>query len=229
MASPVVAVIQARMGSSRLPGKVLMPVAGKPLLWHIVRRLNQCRTVDAIAVATSADLRDDAIEEFCSDAGVTCVRGPLQNVLERYRLAAIKTGAQTLLRVTGDAPLIDPGLIDYLVSGMTGASADFVQFEAGALCAHEGVDVFSRNAMDWLITHAAEDEMAREHVTSYFKEHPDKVRTVYLPSYGPLARKKERISVDEPKDMDWLRAVYERLKAKPGELPLAAVLQLLED
>src|SRR5262249_50450486 len=122
--SPVVAVIQARMGSSRLPGKVLMPVARKPLLWHILHRLGQCRTVDRVVVATSTDPRDDALQQFCAQQGVTCIRGPLQNVLERYRLAAIATGAQTLLRVTGDSPLIDPGLIDYLVSGL--GDADYI-------------------------------------------------------------------------------------------------------
>src|SRR5579863_6109788 len=134
MTRPVVAVVQARMGSSRLPGKVLMPVAGKPMLWHILHRLGQCRSVDSIAVATSTDPRDDAIEKFCVEEGVACVRGPLQNVLERYRLTADQTGAQTLLRVTGDAPLIDPGIIDYLVFGMTEAGADFVQLKPGALC-----------------------------------------------------------------------------------------------
>src|SRR5206468_1454321 len=113
MTRPVVAVVQARMGSSRLPGKVLEPVAGKPMLWHILHRLGQCGSVDQVAVATSTDQRDDAIEKFCAGEGVICVRGPLQNVLERYRLAAVRTGAQTLLRVTGDAPLIDPGIIDY--------------------------------------------------------------------------------------------------------------------
>jgi spore coat polysaccharide biosynthesis protein SpsF (cytidylyltransferase family)/aryl-alcohol dehydrogenase-like predicted oxidoreductase len=229
MGGATVAVIQARMGSSRLPGKVLMPVAGKPLLWHILHRLGQCRSIDAIAIATSTDPGDDAIEQFCADQGVTCVRGPLQNVLERYRLAAARTGARTLLRVTGDSPLIDPGLIDYLVSGMIEAGADFVQLEPGALCAHEGVDVFSRRALDWLTSHVAEDDIAREHVTSYFKKHPDKVRTAYLPAYAPLARRSERISVDEPQDMALLRAVYQRLGATAGELPLSAVLQLLED
>src|SRR5882757_5215079 len=220
--SPTFAVIQARMGSSRLPGKVLMPVAGKPILWHILHRLGQCRSVDTIAVATSTEPLDDAIEQFCADEGVICVRGPLQNVLERYRLAAARTGAQTLLRVTGDAPLIDPGIIDYLVCGMIEAGADFVQLEPGALCAHEGVDVFSRKALDWLTAHASEDEIAREHVTSYFKKHPDKVRTAYLPAYGPLARRLERISVDEPEDMALLRAVYQRLDAAAGELPRPA-------
>jgi spore coat polysaccharide biosynthesis protein SpsF (cytidylyltransferase family)/aryl-alcohol dehydrogenase-like predicted oxidoreductase len=230
VSGPVVAVIQARMGSSRLPGKVLMPVAGKPLLWHIIHRLGQCRTVDAVAVATSTDPADDAIEAFCAKQGVTCVRGPLQNVLERYRLAAEKTGARTLLRITGDAPLIDPGLIDYLVKGLARAGGDFAQLEPGALCAHEGADVFSRHALDWLTAHAADDEIAREHVTSYFKRHADAVHTVYLPAYAPLARALPgRISVDETDDLEMLRTVYARLKAPPGEIKLAAVLQLLDD
>jgi spore coat polysaccharide biosynthesis protein SpsF (cytidylyltransferase family)/aryl-alcohol dehydrogenase-like predicted oxidoreductase len=226
---PVVAVIQARMGSTRLPGKVLAPVAGKPMLWHIIHRLGQCRTVDSVAVATSIDSRDDAIEKFCSEEGVVCVRGPLRNVLERYRLAALKTGARTLLRVTGDAPLIDPGLIDYLVNGLIKNGAHFVQFESDVLCAHEGVDAFSRQALDWLTTHAADDEIAREHVTSYLKRRPDKVRTAYLPAYAPLALPHERLSVDTAEDLAFLRAVYARLKAPAGELPLTAVLQLLHD
>src|SRR5207253_3119843 len=138
-----------------------------------------------------------AIERFCAGAGVLCVRGPLQNVLERYRLAAEATGAQTLLRITGDAPLIDPGLIDYLVKGLVAAGGDFVQLEPGAACAHEGADVFSRHALDWLTSHAAEDEIAREHVTSYFKRHTSAVRTITLPAYSPLARALPgRISVD---------------------------------
>ena len=224
---PVVAVIQARMGSSRLPGKVLIPVAGQPLLWHIIHRLGQCRTVDKIAIATSIDPADDAIEQFCAGLGVVCVRGPLQNVLERYRLAAQATGAQTLLRITGDAPLIDPGLIDYLVDGLAGG--DFVQLEAGALCAHEGADVFSRRALDWLTRHAGEDEIAREHVTSYFKRHADAVKTVHVPAYPPLARPLPyHISVDEPADLDMLRAVYARLNVPAGEAKLPDVLRLLD-
>ena len=226
---PTIAVIQARMGSSRLPGKVLMPVAGRPLLWHIIHRLRQCRTLDGIAVATSTDPRDTAIEEFCAGEGVACIRGPLHNVLERYRLAAERTGAATLLRVTGDAPLIDPGLIDYLVRGMTDAGADFAQLEAGALCAHEGVDVFSRAGLDWLTSQAADDPIAREHVTSWFKHNPGKVRTVHLPAYAPLAVKSERVSVDTQDDLAFIRAVYEKLGAAPGELPLTAVLKLLRE
>src|SRR4051812_31068148 len=125
--SPVVAVIQARMSSSRLPGKVLMPIAEKPLLWHVVHRLRQCRSVDRIAVATSTDARDDAIEAFCAAERILCIRGSLDNVLDRYRLAAERSEARTLLRITGDSPLIDPGFVDYLIAGFAVSGCDHVQ------------------------------------------------------------------------------------------------------
>jgi spore coat polysaccharide biosynthesis protein SpsF len=227
--TPVVAVIQARMSSSRLPGKVLMPIAGKPLLWHLVHRLRQCRTVDSIVIATSTDARDDALEALCAQEGILCVRGSLDNVLDRYRLAAERAGAGTLLRITGDSPLIDPGFIDYLVSGFAGAGADYVQLEPGARCAHEGVDVFSRRALDWLITRASDDLVAREHVTSWFKLHPEAVKTATLPEYAPLATESARLSVDTADDLAFIRAVYDRLGAAPGEVALTDVLKLLRD
>jgi spore coat polysaccharide biosynthesis protein SpsF len=227
--APVVAIIQARMSSSRLPGKVLMPIAGKPLLWHIVHRLGLCRTVDRVAVATSTEPGDDAIEEFCSGAGISCVRGPLENVLDRYRLAAEETGAAILLRVTGDSPLIDPDFVDYLVAALVRAKGDFLVLEPGALCAHDGVDIFSRRALDWLVSHAADDAIAREHVTSYFKLHPEAVNTVTVPGFKPLAVAHERFSIDTADDLALIHALYERLKALPGELRLADALTLLRE
>lgn len=226
---PVVAVIQARMGSSRLPGKVLAQIAGRPLLWHIVHRLRQCRLVDSIAVATSIDTRDDALEAFCVQENIACVRGSLDNVLDRYRQAAEQTGAKTLLRVTGDSPLIDPGFADYLIAGMGEQGGDHVQLAPGACCAHGGVDVFSRRALDWLVIHAANDPVAREHVTSWFKLHPEAVKTVALPEYVPLAAEHARLSVDTADDLAFIRAVYDRLGAAPGEAALTDVLKLLQD
>lgn len=225
--SPVVAVIQARMSSSRLPGKVLMDIAGRPLIWHPVHRLGQCRTVDSVAIATSTDASDDALAAWCAGEGIPCVRGSLDNVLERYRLAAEQTGAGTLLRVTGDSPLIDPGFIDYLVTGLAENSADFVMLAPGAACAHEGVDVFSRRALDYLTSHAAGDPVAREHVTSWFKLHPDVVKVAVLPEYPPLALEHARISVDTADDLAFMRAVYARLGAAPGEAGLVEVLNLV--
>src|SRR5262249_27310258 len=95
-----VAIIQARMGSTRFPGKVLRPIAGKPLLWHIVHRLRRCRMVDAIAIATSTSPRDEAIVDFCREQEIEIVRGPEDNVLARYVLAAAQTNADIVVRVS---------------------------------------------------------------------------------------------------------------------------------
>ena len=226
--SPVVAVIQARMSSSRLPGKVLLPIAGKPLLWHLVYRLKKCQTVDSVAVATSTDSRDDELAAFCANEGIRCVRGSLDNVLDRYRQAAEETGAQTLLRITGDSPFIDPEFIDFAVTGLLREGADYVRLAVGAVCAHEGADAMSRAALDYLVGHAAQDPVAREHVTSWFKLHPDAVKTAVLPEYAPLAVENVRLSVDTADDLAFVRAVYDRLGAAPGELLLTEVLKLLK-
>ncbi|MGH6827919.1 MAG: hypothetical protein ACREFW_03305, partial [Rhizomicrobium sp.] len=139
------------------------------------------------------------------------------------------TGAETLLRVTGDSPLIDPGFTDMIIAALHKSGGDFVVMAPGALCAHEGVDVFSRKALDWLTSHAADDPVAREHVTSYFKLHPEGIQVVTVPAYEPLAVPYERISVDTVDDLMLVRALYKGLKAAPGELKLADALRLMRE
>src|SRR6202012_4921358 len=112
----VVAVIQARMGSTRLPGKVLKPIAGQPLLWHIVHRLKKCQLLEDIAVATTVNPADEAIVGWCNANGVIVVRGPEDDVLARYARAAEKLDADIIVRVSSDAPFIDAGFVD-LVDG----------------------------------------------------------------------------------------------------------------
>jgi spore coat polysaccharide biosynthesis protein SpsF len=151
----VVAVIQARMGSTRLPGKVLRPVAGKPLLWHIVHRLRGCRLLEDIAVATTVNPADEAIVEWCNAEGITVVRGPEADVLARYAQAAEKLDADIIVRVTSDAPFIDAGFVDHLVATLIEQNGDYVLMDEGTECAHEGVDPFSRKALDRLMMDAA--------------------------------------------------------------------------
>ena len=112
----IVAVIQARMGSTRLPGKVLKPVAGQPLLWHIVHRLKASHLIEEIAIATTTNPRDDAIVEFGQAHGVTVVRGPEDDVLARFACAAETLDADIIVRVSSDAPFIDAGFVDHLVA-----------------------------------------------------------------------------------------------------------------
>jgi len=224
----VVAVIQARMGSTRLPGKVLKPVAGRPLIWHIVHRLKKSKLIDAIAIATSANPLDDAIVEFANANAVTVVRGPEDDVLARFARAAEVTDADIIVRVNADAPFIDAEFIDHLVKAMIEQNGDFVLLEENAETAHCGVDPFTRRALDKLMLVAREDAVAREHVTGYFKLHPDFVPIARARAYPKLAQGGARLTVDTPDDLAFVEAVHARLEAQAGEASLADLLLLLE-
>ena len=224
----IVAVIQARMGSTRLPGKVLKPIAGEPLLWHIVHRLEKSRLIQEIAVATSTNPLDDAIAEFGRARGVRVIRGPEDDVLARFARAAELLDADIIVRVSSDAPFIDADFVDHLVTAMIEQGGDYVLLEDGAVTAHEGVDPMTRRALDKLMMDAAGDPVAREHVTGYFKLHPDFVKIARAGAYPRLARASGRLTVDTPDDLAFVEAVHARLEAKAGEASLGDLLMLLE-
>jgi spore coat polysaccharide biosynthesis protein SpsF len=224
----IVAVIQARMGSTRLPGKVLRPIAGRPLLWHVVHRLRRSRLIGQIAIATSVNPRDDAIVEFAREQGLIVVRGSEDDVLARFARAADMLEADVIVRVNADAPFIDAGFVDHLITAMLAENADYVLLEDGAVTAHCGVDPMSRRALDKLMMDARDDAIAREHVTGYFKLHPDFVRIARAAPYPALARDGTRLTIDTPDDLAFAEIVHERLAAKAGEAVLADLLLLLE-
>lgn len=222
----VAAVIQARMGSSRLPGKVLLPLAGKPILWHVVHRLRKCVRVDRIAIATTTLGGDDPIEEFARAEGITLVRGPEDDVLARFAMAADVLEADVILRVTGDAPLVDPKVADLLIGALEDAGAGYATYAPEGIAIDEGFSPLTRRALDRLCEVAGDDPVAREHVTAYFKKHPDFVRVATITP--PAARVFDaRLSVDTPADLEFLEAVYRELGAAPGEADVEQVVALL--
>ncbi len=224
----IVAVIQARMGSTRLPGKVLKPVAGQPLLWHIIHRLKDSHLIEEIAVATTTNARDDAIVQFGQTHGVTVVRGPEDDVLSRFARAAETLDADFIVRVSSDAPFIDAGFVDHLIASMIEQGGDYVLLEEGAVTAHEGVDPMTRRALDKLMMDAHDDPVAREHVTGYFKLHPEFVPIARAKPFPPLAREGGRLTIDTPDDLAFVEAVHARMDARAGEASLADLLLLLE-
>ena len=223
----VAAVIQARMGSSRLPGKVLLPLAGRPVLWHVVHRLRRCRTVDVIALATSTAPADDALAAFAAAEGIACVRGPEDDVLARYLLAADALGADVVVRVTGDAPLLDPAMLDAMVDALLREGAEWANVRPGEPCIHEGFDPVTTAALRRLAAAAGGDPAAREHVTGYFRKHPGFARTAWVAVEPECRYSGARLSVDTPADLRFLEEVYGRLGVPPGEADVRAVAREL--
>jgi spore coat polysaccharide biosynthesis protein SpsF len=222
----VVAIIQARMGSRRLPGKVLMPLAGKPLLWHIVNRVRKCASLDAIVIATSTLPENDAIARFAESLCVPLYRGAEEDVLARFSACAAAFNADVIVRVNADAPLIDPLLTEALVARLIATDADYVMPPPGTPCFHDGVDPMSRRVLDRLMREAHADPLAREHVTGYLKAHRNFARIVLAEVEPLLAVAGPRLSIDTTDDLEFFDALYRRLGAAPGELDLREVAAL---
>jgi len=206
----VVIVIQARMGSSRLPGKVLMDLHGRPLLERQIERLRRSRTADAIAIATSADERDDAIAALAQRLGIASFRGDEEDVLARFAGAADTFQADVVVRVTADCPLIDPDLLDRCVARLLDdPGLDYVSntlertYPRGL-----DVEVLTRDALERAHREASDPD-DREHVTRFVWRQPGRFRL------GGVADGDDhsalRWTVDTQEDLEVVRAVFDDL------------------
>ena len=207
-----VAIIQARMGSSRLPGKVLLEVAGQPMLAHVVRRTRQAATLDAVVVATTTEPGDDPLEAYCRSQEILFYRGHPHDVLDRYYQAARKFEADTIVRLTADCPLIDPAVVDHTVEQFR---ANRVDFAANRLPPpwHRtypiGLDTevcsFVSLAQAW---REAKKPYQREHVMPYLYEKPGRFEVLLVdhePDHGHY-----RWTVDTAQDLALVREIFAR-------------------
>ncbi len=204
-----VAIIQARMSSSRLPGKIFQDIAGKPMLSRVVERAEAADVFDEIVIATSVDPSDDVVETFCSSEGHTFFRGSLNDVLERYAQAAAAVHADVIVRLTGDCPLLDPIVIRTIVKTFEPEKYDYVS-NVIRRTYPKGLDteVFSRNTL--IMTHEnARLPEEREHVTKYIHAHPELFRIHDVTQERDLSL--FRWTVDVPEDLAFVRAVYDAL------------------
>lgn len=177
VARPVICISQARMGSTRLPGKVMLPVLGRPLLdWHLTR-LARATQIDRIVVATSDDDRDDPIVELCRSLDIAFFRGSESDVLSRYAGAAAAFGAATVVRVTSDCPLIDPGIVDQVIStyGARRSEVDYMTLDRDDFPRGLDTEVFSHAALA-AADRVALDPAEREHVTPHIYRRPERFR-----------------------------------------------------
>ena len=205
----ILAILQARFSSSRLPGKVLKPLLGQPMLGRQIERLGRCKGFDKLTVATSTDRSDDAIEQFCRQTGLACFRGSLNDVLDRFYQAALPYAPEHVVRLTGDCPLIDPELVDRIVEFHLARGDDYTSntidptFPDGL-----DVEVFRFEALR-LAWQEAVLPSAREHVTIHLYTHPDTFRLGIYRSATDLSNL--RWTVDEVDDFAMVETVYSAL------------------
>ncbi len=223
--SPATVVVQARMGSTRLPGKSMATLGDRTVLDWVVERAGSAAGVGGVIVATSTNAEDDAIADHLAGSPVDVVRGDPHDVLARYARALETTDATYIVRVTGDCPFVQPALIDQALRTVEGI--DYVATAAdGRFPRGFDVEAIHRDAL------AAADAEAtapaeREHVTPFIVWHPERFASRPL-ECPPWARHPElRLTLDEPADLDLLRAVVHQLRATPATLRGEDVVELL--
>ena len=205
-----VAIIQARTGSTRLPGKVLLPLLGEPVLTHVVRRVTRATRVDAVVVATTVSPADDPIVELGREHGWLVTRGSEQDLLERYLEAARANGAQRVIRITSDCPLIDPTLVDEVVAALEASGADYASNSLEPRTYPRGLDAEAMT-LAALETAGREDHdpASREHATPFIYRNPG--RFLVLPVPGLEDYSEHRWTLDTPDDYELIRRLYDAL------------------
>lgn len=219
------AVVQARMTSERLPGKVLREVAGRPLLGYLLERLARCPALDAVVVATSTDPTDAPVERFCRERGVACYRGSLSNVARRFRDALDAHGLDAFVRVSGDSPLLDPALVGRGVRLFRAGAFDLVtNVHPRSYPPGQSVEVVGREGFRraCVAMHEADE---REHVTLHFYRHPGRFRIENFAAardYGGL-----RLTVDTADDLARLEAIVAAMTRPHWEYGLDDLVAVL--
>jgi spore coat polysaccharide biosynthesis protein SpsF len=225
----VVAIIQARMGSTRLPGKVLQKIAGKTVLEHVVTRVKKSNEVDEIVIATTDKQEDDILVEEIRRLNTKYYRGSEDDVLSRYYYSAFENNADIIVRITSDCPLIDPFVTDKLISFFKKNTYDIVSnagSDLGERTFPRGLDteVFAFEQLRSAFEKSTE-EYQREHVTPYIYEHSDKI--YYYKNNEDFS--KYRWTLDTPEDMELIKQIYEQLYKGYHDFYLEEIINLFKE
>lgn len=222
-----VIIVQARMGSTRLPGKALLEVAGETLLGLLLKRLGRVTLADAVVVATTTAERDRPIVDLAGAMGVPSWRGSEEDVLARYHGAATAHRAEAVVRITADCPLMDPAVVDRVIGAFAdpAGACDYASntlertYPRGLDC-----EVFSMGILDEAHRRAT-DPVEREHVTPYIYRRPERFRIVQVRNGTDLSR--HRWTVDTPEDFELIRRILETLLPAGTDFGMGDVLRLL--
>ena len=222
-----IAILQARMSSSRLPGKVLKELLGKPMLLQQIERIQSSRLIDVLIVATSKEKEDDPIEKMCKESNILCYRGSLDNVLDRFYQISLLYQPENIVRLTGDCPLIDAEIIDQVIEIHMKSQNDYTSntidctFPDGL-----DVEVFTKKTLDYVYKQADRPSL-KEHVTLYINENPSLFKRENMRNDTDLSYM--RWTVDESEDYLFVTAIYKELYAKNPHFTYQDVIVLLKE
>ncbi len=227
LAKRIVCVSQARMTSTRLPGKVLMTAAGKPLIRHHLERLMRSRRIDGLVLATTVNATDDPLADAAVQLGVPVFRGDEHDVLGRFAGAAAAARADIVVRVTGDCPLIDPALVDQLIGCFVqGDPLDYLSIDPTRYPRGLDAEIFTRAALDSADAEAT-DPAEREHVTPFIYRRPDRFR-LGTPLAPPRPVPPYRWCVDELSDLELVSRILTALGPRAADAGWQDVCKVLE-
>ena len=226
----IVATIEARMAATRLPDKVLMKIAGKPMLRHIVERIKKSKLVDEVVIATTTNPKDKAIEKFAKQINTKVFRGSEEDVLLRVLETAKANNADIIVEFCGDCPLIDPEIIDQVIKFYLDNNYDYVSNfidKNNEIIRGLQVQVFSTKILEE-VSRKTNDPADRENVSLYIYEHPEKYKLGHAPVKKEFSRPELRWTVDTIEDLILIRKIYEELYTKNKNFTTKDVLYLLE-
>jgi len=228
MTPRVVGIIQARMTSTRLPGKVLLPAVGTPLLQLMIERLRRAERLDDVWVATTDQPASDPIEALARELGAGCFRGSEEDVLSRVLGTAEAAGADVIVETTGDCPLIDPAVVDRVVDAYLAGDVDYAS-NVLRRTYPRGLDtqVFP-TAVLAEVDALTQDPADREHVSLYIYEHPERYRLRNVESGHPGSAEL-RLTVDTPEDLELVREVFSALHPSNPAFGLEDMLALFRE
>ena len=229
-ANKISAIIQARMGSSRLPGKVLMKISGKPVLWHIIERLRPSKFINQIILAIPNTRENDVLEQFALKNSIKYYRGSENNVLERFYLAAKENNCNVVVEITADKPLIDPEIVDLVIERHLSRKSDysFTHYLPKFLPIGLDVGILNFQALELAYKNAKEDYQ-KEHVTSYFYENPDVFKITSINPPKRLENPSLRLTLDTREDLELITKIYKKLYKTGKIFKTKEIFDLFED
>ncbi len=222
----ITAIIQARVGSTRLPNKIFADISGKPLIFHVINRLKQSKKIDHLVIATTHNPLDNAVESWAIQNKIDCFRGDEENVLSRFYYAAKKFKANIIVRITADDPFKDYEIIDKVIEKLINENLSFAYNNKPATFP-EGLDteVFTFEALEKAFNEST-DSFEKEHVTQYFYRNPSLFKQQNILNEKNLSYL--RWTIDDERDLEMAKTVYDNLFHKNNVFLTNEILQLID-